>query len=256
MMSLFSDRYKISLVLAAIFIVGTGVSLYYIYSLPNGLQLARGYEPEFSKVYLVIGLTFASGVLTLFYAMRYKKEVIVFRDRALEASNAQHDAEHAGKTTISLESVITTLSEADDEQDILQRGLHAICKQLDAGQGALYRVVEEGHKRTVELKIGYALSIGESTMIKYEFGEGLIGQSAANGNTLYVDDVPEGYVKIVSGLGSASPKYLLIVPIKRQDQVLGILEIASFLQMNEDQRRFVEEAAELIAEKISMKHKS
>lgn len=256
MMSLFSDRYKISLVLAAIFIVGTGVSLYYIYSLPDGLQLAHGYEPEFSKVYLVIGLTFASGVLTLFYAMRYKKEVIVFRDRALEASNAQHDAEHAGKTTISLESVTTALSEADNEQDILQRGLHAICKQLDAGQGALYRVVEEGQKRIVELKIGYALSIGESTLIKYEFGEGLIGQSAANGNTLYVDDVPEGYVKIVSGLGSASPKYLLIVPIKRQDHVLGILELASFMQMNEDQRKFVEEAAELIAEKISMKHKS
>ena len=61
----------------------------------------------------------------------------------------------------------------------------------------------------VELKAGYALSIGESTVIKYEFGEGLIGQSAASGNTLYVDDVPEGYIKIVSGLGSASPKYLL-----------------------------------------------
>ena len=84
-------------------------------------------------------------------------------------------------------------------------------------------------------------------------GEGLIGQSAANGNTLYVDDVPEGYVKIVSGLGSASPKYLLIVPMKSQDQVLGIIELASFTPINEDQRKFVEEAAQLIAEKISNK---
>ena len=133
--------------------------------------------------------------------------------------------------------------------------LQAICKQLEAGQGALYRVIEEDGKRTVELKMGYALSIGESTVIKYEFGEGLIGQSAANGNTLYVDDVPEGYIKIVSGLGSASPKYLLIVPVKNNDQVLGIIELASFTEVSEDQRKFVEEAAQLIADKISTKHK-
>ena len=256
MISLFSDRYKISLILAAIFILGIGASLYVVYSLPNGLQLAHGYEPEFTKVYFVIGATFLIGSFTLFYTMRYKKEVIVFRDRALEASIAQHEAEQAGKTTISLESVITTLSQAKNEKDTLQLALHAICNQLEAGQGALYRLAEEDGKRKVELKNGYALSIGESTIIKYEFGEGLIGQCAASGNTLYLDDVPEGYVKIVSGLGSASPKYLLIVPIKQQDQVLGILELASFTEVSKDQRRFVEEAAQFIAEKISIKHKS
>ncbi len=79
----------------------------------------------------------------------------------------------------------------------------------------------------------------------------MIGQSAANGSTLYVDDVPEGYIKIVSGLGSASPKYLLIVPIGKDGQVFGVIEIASFTEITEDQRKFVEEAAQLIAEKIS-----
>ncbi|MBA4057934.1 MAG: hypothetical protein C0490_24670, partial [Marivirga sp.] len=159
----------------------------------------------------------------------------------------------AGKTTISLESVISPLSQAHNEKDTMQLALYAICKQLEAGQGAIYRVIEEGSIRKVELKSAYALSIGESTTIKFEFGEGLIGQSAASGNTLYVDDVPEGYVKIVSGLGSASPKYLLIVPIKHHGQVLGIIELASFTKINDDQRKFVEEAAQLIADKISIK---
>lgn len=53
-------------------------------------------------------------------------------------------------------------------------------------------------------------------------------QAAANGKTLYVDDIPEGYIYVISGLGSASPKYLLIVPFKKQEQVIGMLEIASF----------------------------
>ena len=38
---------------------------------------------------------------------------------------------------------MTVLGQAKNENDTLQLGLQAICKQLDAGQGAVYRVVEE-----------------------------------------------------------------------------------------------------------------
>ena len=253
MISLFTDRYKQTLILASIFILGVGYSLYSIYSLPNGLHIANGFESQFTRVYLIVGGTFLLGALTLLYALRYKKEVVVFRDRALEASVAQQDADQSKKSTISLDNVIETLNQAGGEEDAQQLALQAVCKQIEAGQGALYRVLEEGNKRKVELKTGYALSIGESTVIKYELGEGLIGQSAANGNTLYVDDVPEGYVKIVSGLGSASPKHLLIVPVKNNNQVLGVFELASFTPISEDQRKFVEEAAQLLGSKISNK---
>ena len=50
-------------------------------SWPAGMSL------QFTKVYIIIGGTFLLGALTLLYALRYKKEVIVFRDRALEASH-------------------------------------------------------------------------------------------------------------------------------------------------------------------------
>jgi hypothetical protein len=43
---------------------------------------------------------------------------------------------------------------------------------------------------------------------------------------------------------------LLIVPVKKQEQVKGIIELASFIPLSEDQRKFVEESAQLIAEKI------
>lgn len=253
MISLFNDRYRISLLLAAVFILGIGVSLYFIYSVPNVLQLTAGYEPAFTKVYVVIGITFLAGSLSLVNALRYKKEIVVFRDRKLEADVARQEAEQAGKTTISLDKVLTMLRQAKNENETLQLGLQAVCAQLEAGQGAVYRITEEDDKRKVVLTSGYALSIGESTVIKYELGEGLIGQAASNGNTLYVDDVPEGYIKIVSGLGSASPRYLLIVPIKTQGQPIGILEIASFTPVTEDQRKFVEEAARHMAENISIK---
>ena len=246
-----NDRYYLNLVLGVLFVLGIGVSLYFIYSLPDNLHLASGFQPEFITVYAVLVLTFIAGGFALLSAMRYKKEVVVFRDRITDKDIADgENGDQSGKTTISLDSVKANLQQAEGEKEILQSGLQAISKQLEAGQGAIYGVQEEDGKRSLELKSGYALSIGESTVIRYEFGEGLIGQSAVSGRTLYIDDVPNGYIKIISGLGSASPGYLLIVPVKKQEQVKAIIELASFTPLSEDQRKFVEESAQLIAEKI------
>lgn len=252
MITIFKNRYKLSLTLATFFMLGIAVSLFAIYSLPLSLRLADGYQPEFLNVYIVIAATFVAGALGLVVALRYKREVVIFRDRSIESAANKQETEQ-GKTTISLEGVVASLQGNETDKSAMEAGLNAICKQLEAGQGAIYAVNESEEKRTVELQGGYALNIGESTTINYEFGEGLIGQAAVSGRSLYVDDVPEGYIKIVSGLGSASPKYLLIVPMKHNDQVLGVIEIASFTPLSEDSRKFAEEAGQLIANQINNK---
>lgn len=253
MISIFKNRYKLSLALATFFILGMAVSLFAIYSLPTHLRLSEGYQPEFVKVYLIIAATFVAGALGLTFALSYKKEVLIFRDREIEAAAAKKSDSDQSKTTISLDGVMKALENAKEEKEILDAGLNTICKQLEVGQGAIYKALEKEGRRVVELENGYALSIGESTTLSYEFGEGLIGQAAVSGQSLYVDDVPDGYIKIVSGLGTASPKFLLIVPLKNNGQVLGVMEIASFTAITEDQRKFVEESAQLIANKIFAK---
>lgn len=250
MITVFKNPYKLSLALATFFILGMAVSLFAIYSLPVSLRLADGYQSEFLSVYVVIAATFVVGALGLVVALRYKREVLIFRDRSIEAAAGKKHETEQGKTTISLDGVIASVQQGENIKGILEAGLNAICKQLEAGQGAIYVAVENEGKRIVELQGGYALNIGESTIISYEFGEGLIGQAAASGRSLYVDDVPEGYIKIVSGLGSASPRYLLIVPVKHNEQVLGVMEIASFTPISEDGRKFSEEAGQLIANQI------
>jgi methyl-accepting chemotaxis protein len=251
-MEILKDHYKVGLLLAAIFFLGIIFSVYSIYSLPHDLRLADGYQSSFIPVYTGIAITFLVGGLTIWYALQYKNEVIVFRDKQLENSIASSNgSDTSSQTTISLESVKSNLKEAKNEKDILQSGLHAVCKQLDAGQGALYIASEKESKRIIELKSGYALSLAESTVLSFEFGEGLVGQSAAGKKTLYVDEVPEGYIKIISGLGSASPKTLLLVPMYHNEKVLGVMEIAAFTPFSEDQRKFVEESAQLIANRIT-----
>jgi methyl-accepting chemotaxis protein len=252
MIELFKDRYKLGLLLAMLFFVGVIVSIYSIYSLPHKLMLTDGYQPSFTNVYIIVSLTFLIGALAIWYSLQQKNEVVVYRDKQLEKNVSEQDkTNESSQTTISLDSVKTNLRNAKTEKDILLAGLHTVCKQLEAGQGAIYLATEKNNTRKVELAVGYALSIGESAVIAFDFGEGLVGQSASGGKTLYVDEVPEGYIKIISGLGSASPRYLLIVPIKQEDRVVGVMEIASFTPVSDDQRKFVEESAQLIASSMS-----
>lgn len=251
MISIFRNRYKFSLTLATFFILGIAISLFAIYSLPGNLRLADGYQNQFFSVYIILAVTFTLGAISLVSALRYKKEVVVFRDKKLDIDAEKKQDAEQGKTTISLDGVKTEVQQANGSKEIFEAGLKAICRQLDAGQGAVYVAHQTDDKRVVELVGGYALSIGESTKISYEFGEGLIGQAAASGQSLYVDDVPEGYIKIVSGLGTASPRYLLIIPVKQEGNVSGVMEIASFTPISEDHRRFSEESAEIIAKRIS-----
>jgi hypothetical protein len=252
MIKIFKDSSKINLILTVLFVVGIALSAYALYRLPNNLMIPYGYEGVFNTTYLIVGLSFLVGLVAVTQAMRYKKELIVYRDRTTENSQADQDASDS-KNTISVENVKNALHIAKGEKDILQNGLQSICKQLDAGQGAVYQVQQENDTRFVELKSGYALSISESTTTRYTFGEGLIGQAASNGQLLYLDEVPEGYIKIISGLGSASPRFLLIAPVKSQETMLAVLEIASFSAFSPEQRKFVEQSAQLIAEKLSTK---
>jgi methyl-accepting chemotaxis protein len=251
MMQILKDSNKTSLVLAILFFVATLFAAYMLYALPGNLMLTSGYGSVLLKTYLAVAVAFGIGMFTVYLALRSKRELIVYKEK-IDDSTEEGTTNDSQKTTISLESVKGALGAKKSTKETAQDFLQAVCKQIEAGQGAFYTTRESNGIRKVELTNGYALSVGEGTSIGFEFGEGLIGQAAAEGKTLYVDDIPEGYIKIVSGLGSASPRYLLIVPVKNENTVSGVVEIASFKPLGEDHRRFVEEAAQLLSTKLAM----
>lgn len=249
MITLLKDRYRLGLALATCFLVGVLYSMYVIYSLPQALNLSD--VSALTQVYIAVGTTMLLGALTIYIALMHRNEVVVYRDRQQQERSNEAQNQAKNESTVSIQPVAEALSRGGDEKTILQNALNAVCKQLEAGQGAFYRTTGQDGRRMVELKAGYALNIAESTVIAYEFGEGLVGQCAASGKALYIDEVPDGYIKIISGLGMASPRYLLIVPVVHQGNVAGIIEIASFSELKEEHRKFADEAAKLIGQKLA-----
>lgn len=78
-------------------------------------------------------------------------------------------------------------------------------------------------------------------------GEGLVGACVLERAPIFMTDVPEGYINITSGLGEASPRCILLVPLKYEEEILGVIELAAFTPLEPHVVEFVERIADSLA---------
>ncbi len=143
-------------------------------------------------------------------------------------------------------------NDADVRQLSLTVLTHLI-KYIKANQGALFVVQEnDSSKAYMEMVACYAYNRKKFLEKKIYKGEGLVGQAWIENENIYLTEVPQDYVAITSGLGNANPSCVLIVPLKVNNQVYGVIELASFSAISTYQMEFIEKLAESLASTISM----
>jgi methyl-accepting chemotaxis protein len=129
-----------------------------------------------------------------------------------------------------------------------------LVKYIRANQGAMFIVKhDEGsdEEEFMELAACYAWDKKKYLEKRIYRGEGLSGQAWIEGDVVYLTEVPEDYVSITSGLGEANPRSVLIVPLKVNEEVFGVIEMASFKVYEKFEIEFVERIGESIASTIS-----
>jgi PAS domain S-box-containing protein len=117
----------------------------------------------------------------------------------------------------------------------------------DSNIGCIYVPDESNDKEVLKLIAFYAYDTKKHFNESVAFGEGLIGQTFIEKKTTYLLEVPEDYTHIKSGVGTSSPKSILVVPLKVNKDVFGVLEIASFKEFTDHQIEFIERVGETIA---------
>ncbi|WP_199439861.1 HAMP domain-containing protein [Umezawaea beigongshangensis] len=91
----------------------------------------------------------------------------------------------------------------------------------------------------------------DQAVTSFRPGQSLVGQAARNRRIIAVDDLPPGYATISSGLGSTAPTSLLVLPIVVEDQVLGVIELASVHHFTDIHTDFLEQLMESIGVNVN-----
>lgn len=126
-----------------------------------------------------------------------------------------------------------------------------LVKYLNGSLGGLYLKKTENEQDILVLSAAFAYDRKKFISQKIFIGEGLVGTCAIEKLTVFITDLPDDYIRIRSGLGESIPKSLLLVPLKLEEELLGVIELASFTNFNKQEIEFAEKIAESIASTIS-----
>ncbi len=185
-----------------------------------------------------------------------REALLEMRDKLKEADKLEkekrREEEQRRWSNEGLTKLNEILRQQEEIEEISYQIISFLVKYLEANQGGLFvRNYEEGEEPLYELKAAYAYSRRKYMKKEFKLGEGLVGTCALEKERIYMTNIPDEYVEITSGLGEAAPGCLLIVPMKLEEEVYGVIEIASFNEMEEYMIDFVEQASLSIASTLN-----
>ena len=135
-----------------------------------------------------------------------------------------------------------------DLADLSFRVISTLTNYVGAIQGGIF-ILNADAEGDPHLELTGCIAYNRKKYIqkRVEIGQGLVGQTYREKETLYLEKVPESYVNITSGLGDTNPQSVVIVPLKMEDEVVGVIEMASFKKFEQYELNFIEQVAESIA---------
>ena len=134
-----------------------------------------------------------------------------------------------------------------DLLDVTRLIVSELTPLLGARQGSFF-LSETDHEGRASLRriASYGYRHRKNIPDRFPFGQGLVGQAAVDKSPILVTDAPPEYIRVTSGLGEASPVTIVILPVVFEDQVLGVVELASFSRFSPVHMQFLEQLMEII----------
>jgi HAMP domain-containing protein/CheY-like chemotaxis protein/signal transduction histidine kinase len=135
-----------------------------------------------------------------------------------------------------------------------QRDLQAVTKLIlselaplvSAHHGVFYMMDSQMDDARLRMIASYGYRSSRKLPTSFLPGEGLVGQCALEKVRIWLTDVPRDYIVVSSGLGSAPPTNIVVLPILFEQQVKAVIEIASLDRFTETHLSFLDQLMESI----------
>ncbi len=132
-----------------------------------------------------------------------------------------------------------------DLQAVTQMIMSEVTPVVAAVQGAFFLAETTDDDTVLRRAASYGAGHSDGDDV-FLLGDGLVGQAAFERKPIRVQHVPEEYLRIRSGLGEAAPADVVVLPVLFEEQVLGVIELASFSPYEEVHTVFLEQLVETI----------
>ncbi len=138
----------------------------------------------------------------------------------------------------------------NDTEALADQFVRGLVKYANLNQAGLFLLEEKDNDSHLRLAACYAYDRKKFLNKIIPIGNGLVGQCFLEREPIYMTQVPNDYVQITSGLGGATPRCIFVVPVKTNEEIVGVLEIASFKPLEDFEKDFITKAAENIASAV------
>lgn len=141
-------------------------------------------------------------------------------------------------------SIATLLQNPTSLEGLSRLFLNQVAILLEAPYGVLYAMKEN---RLIRVAAYAADGEKERSLGKVSIapGEGLVGQSAIEKRVLQMNDLPQNYIRISSGLGDASAASLTVAPVVFEGKTIAVIELASMKPIQSTETKLLTELIEI-----------
>jgi signal transduction histidine kinase/HAMP domain-containing protein len=137
---------------------------------------------------------------------------------------------------------------------VAQAIISKLAPLVGAQQGAFFLMEADRDLNgpVLNLIASYGLGGGTTLASSYRLKESLVGQCAFEKKRILVERVPDGYVSIASGLGEATPRCLVVLPVLFEGETKAVIELASFQEFSPNHLAFFDQLMENVGVTLNL----
>lgn len=256
-----TEKYRTGAILAWVMLITVLILLFTIFWNKLALNPAVNIGHSFYLLIIITGFL-ATAILAFFLLFANKVSIHeetqkpgIEQDYQPEQEDTPESLTTSYEVDIDLlaKKIIPKINPGETMGDYAGRILINLAKEFELTQGIFYNKNEKTGAFEALSTYAYA---SFNTPAPFFPGEGLNGQAAKDKKILCINNLPDNYINVVSGLGKGKACHLIVIPLLHNMEPVGIIELTSFRPFDDGFIRTMENIAELISNVLFTKTKA